>query len=212
MEITWYGHSCFRLRGREGTVITDPFSKESGYEWIRPRADIVTISHQHENHNQGSRVSGEPKIVQSPGEYEISNIFITGIGSFHDSKKGAERGKNTMYLIEFDELKVCHLGDLGHAPSEAQAETLTDLDVLFIPVGGVTALNASQAAEVVSQLQPRIVIPMHYQTPQFSGKLEPLDRFFKEMGISVVEEQDTLKVTKNSVPEETQVVVLRVPK
>jgi L-ascorbate metabolism protein UlaG (beta-lactamase superfamily) len=211
MEITWYGHSCFRLRGREGTVITDPFGKDSGYDWIRPRADVVTVSHEHENHNQGQRVSGEPKIVHGPGEYEISNIFITGIGSYHDNKKGAERGKNTIYLIEFDDLKVCHLGDLGHIPTEAQAEALADLDVLMVPVGGVTALNAGQAAEVVSQLEPRIVIPMHYQTKAFTGKLDALDKFFKEMGLKAVDEQETLKLTKNSVPEEMQVVVLKTP-
>lgn len=209
MEITWYGHSCFRLRGREGIVITDPFGKECGYEWPRPRADIVTVSHEHVNHNQGDRVAGDPKIVHGPGEYEISNIFITGIGTFHDNKKGAERGKNTIYLIEFDDLKVCHLGDLGHVPTETQAETLAGLDVLFVPVGGVTALHAAQAAEVVSQLEPRIVIPMHYQTKAFTGKLDDLDKFFKEMGLKTVEQQDTLKVTKNSLPEETQVVVLK---
>ena len=209
MEITWYGHSCFRLRGREGTVITDPFGKESGYEWARPRADVVTISHEHENHNQGQRVSGEPKIVHGPGEYEISNIFITGIGSFHDNKKGAERGRNTIYLVEFDDLRLCHLGDLGHLPTEAQADALADLDVLFVPVGGVTALTAAQAAEVVSPLETRLVVPMHYKTKDFPGKLDGLDKFFKEMGSTGVEEQATLKVTKNSVPEETQVVVLK---
>ncbi len=209
MEITWYGHSCFRLRGREGTVITDPFGKDSGYEWSRPRADIVTLSHEHENHNQGQRVAGDPKIVHGPGEYEISNIFLTGIGSFHDNKKGMERGKNTIYLIEFEDLRVCHLGDLGHVPTEAQAEAMSDVDVLFVPVGGVTALNASQAAEVVSQLEPHVVIPMHYKTKAFKGKLDDIDKFFKEMGLKSVEEQETLKITKNTVPDETQVVVLK---
>jgi L-ascorbate metabolism protein UlaG (beta-lactamase superfamily) len=209
MEITWLGHSCFRLRGREGVVVTDPFGKETGYDWSRPRADIVTISHAHDNHNQPQRVAGDPKIVSGPGEYEISNIFVTGIGSFHDNKKGSDRGGNTIYLIEFENLKICHLGDLGHVPSEAQAEVLSGLDVLLVPVGGVTTINAAQAAEVVSLLEPRIVIPMHYKTKAFAGKLDNVDKFFKEMGLKDVEEQDSLKVTKSSSEEETQVIVLK---
>src|SRR5512143_1611824 len=180
MEITWYGHSCFRLRGKEGTVVTDPFGKDSGYEWARPRADLVTVSHEHPNHNAWERVAGDPKVVHGPGEYEINNIFVTGIGSYHDGKKGAERGRNTIYLIEFEDLRVCHLGDLGHTPNESQAEALSDLDVLFVPVGGLSALNAAQAAEVVSQLEPRVVIPMHYKTKAFNGKLDGLDKFLKE--------------------------------
>ncbi len=209
MEITWYGHSCFRLRGKEGTVVTDPFGKESGYEWARPRADLVTVSHEHDNHNAWERVAGDPKVVHGPGEYEINNIFVTGIGSFHDGKKGAERGRNTIYLIEFEDLRVCHLGDLGHTPNESQAEALSDLDVLFVPVGGVSALGAAQAAEVVSQLEPRVVIPMHYKTKAFSGKLDGLDKFLKEMGLKTVEEQDTLKITRSSDDEETKLVVLK---
>ncbi len=209
MEITWFGHSCFRLRGREGIVVTDPFGKEAGYEWSRPRADIVTVSHSHDNHNQSQRVAGDPKVIAGPGEYEISNIFVTGIGSYHDNKKGADRGSNTIYLIEFEDLKICHLGDLGHVPSEAQAEALSGLDVLFVPVGGVTTINAAQAAEVVSQLEPRIVVPMHYKTRAFAGKLEGLDKFFKEMGLKDVADQDSLKVTRSSSEDESQVVVLK---
>jgi len=209
MEITWYGHSCFRLRGKEGTVITDPFGKDAGYEWARPRADLVTLSHEHDNHNAWQRVAGDPKVVHGPGEYEINNIFITGIGSFHDNKKGAERGRNTIYLIEFEDMRICHLGDLGHTPNEAQAEALSGLDVLFVPVGGVSALNAAQAAEVVSQLEPRVVIPMHYKTKVFTGKLDGLDKFLKEMGHTSVEEQETLKITHSSDDEETKLVVLK---
>jgi L-ascorbate metabolism protein UlaG (beta-lactamase superfamily) len=209
MEINWLGHACFRIRAKEGTVVTDPFGKDSGYEWSRPRADIVTISHDHDNHNQAQRVAGEPKVLQGPGEYEISNIFVTGIATFHDNKKGAERGSNTIYLIEAEDLKICHLGDLGHVPTETQAETLSDLDVLLVPVGGLYTISPAQAAEVVSQLEPRIVIPMHFKTKAYSGKLEALDKFLKEMGLKSADEQEGLKVTKGSVPEETQVVVLK---
>ncbi|MBI1800963.1 MAG: MBL fold metallo-hydrolase [Chloroflexi bacterium] len=209
MEINWLGHSCFRLRGREGVVVTDPFGKECGYEWPRPRADIVTISHDHENHQQAQRVAGEPKVIRGPGEYEISNIFLTGIASFHDNQKGAERGRNTIYLIEFDDLRICHLGDLGQMPTQAQTEALGDLDVLMVPVGGVSTITAAQAAEVVSQLEPQIVIPMHYKTKAYTGKLDTLDKFLKEMGLKNVDQQESLKVTKNSIPEEAQVVVLK---
>lgn len=209
MEITWYGHSCFRLRGKEGTVITDPFGKDCGYEWSRPRADLVTVSHEHDNHSAWQRVAGDPKVVHGPGEYEINNIFVTGIGSFHDNKKGVERGKNTIYLIEFEDLRICHLGDLGHTPNESQAEALSGLDVLFVPVGGQSALSASQAAEVVSQLEPRVVIPMHYKTKAFAGKLDGLEKFLKEMGLKTVEEHETLKITHSSDDEETKLVVLK---
>ena len=210
MEINWLGHSCFRLRGREGVVVSDPFSKQAGYEWSRPRADIVTVSHEHDNHNQSERVAGEPRVIRGPGEYEIKNIFLTGIASFHDNKKGAERGKNTIYLIEFDDLKICHLGDLGHVLTQAQTEALNDLDVLLIPVGGDSTIHAGQAVEVISQLEPHIVIPMHYQTKAYKGdKLDDLDKFLKEMGLKKVEEQENLKLTKSNVPEEMQVVVLK---
>ena len=209
MEITWYGHSWFRLRGREGTVITDPFGKDSGYEWSRPRADIVTISHEHENHNQWERVAGDPKVVHGPGEYEINNIFVTGIGSFHDNKKGADRGRNTIYLVEFEDLRICHLGDLGHVPNESQAEALSGLDVLLVPTGGVSALNGGQAAEVVSMLEPRVVIPMHFHTKNFKGKLDGLEKFLKEMGLKSLEEQETLKITRSSDDAETKVVLLK---
>ena len=169
----------------------------------------MTVSHEHDNHNQWERVAGDPKVVHGPGEYEINNIFITGIGSYHDNKKGAERGKNTIYLIEFEDLKLCHLGDLGHVPTETQAEALAGLDMLFVPIGGVTALNASKAAEVVSQLEPRIVVPMHYKTKAFPGKLDSLDKFLKEMGLKGVEEQETLKITRSADDEETKVIVLK---
>ncbi|MBI3733763.1 MAG: MBL fold metallo-hydrolase, partial [Chloroflexi bacterium] len=168
-----------------------------------------TISHDHENHQQAQRVAGEPKVIRGPGEYEISNIFLTGIASFHDNQKGAERGRNTIYLIEFDDLRICHLGDLGQMPTQAQTEALGDLDVLMVPVGGVSTITAAQAAEVVSQLEPQIVIPMHYKTKAYTGKLDTLDKFLKEMGLKNVDQQESLKVTKNSIPEEAQVVVLK---
>lgn len=209
MEITWYGYACFRLRSRGSTVITDPYDKAIGYTLPPLRADIVTVSHDHHNHNCVKRVKGDPKIINGPGEYEIKGIFITGISTFHDQKRGRVRGLNTVYLFEFDELTVCHLGDLGHVPTQSQVEELSDIDVLLIPVGAVHTINAAQAAEVISLLEPRIVIPMHYKTEGLKvEKLAPVSKFLKEMGLKKQTPQESLKVTKSNLPEETRVVVL----
>lgn len=209
MDIKWYGHSCFRLRDRAGIVVTDPFPRTLGYE--RPprlRADIVTISHEHENHSDLRGFQGEPFVINGPGEYEVSGIFVTGIRTFHDNKKGKDRGFNTIYLIQYEDMSVCHLGDLGHVPSQEQVEELNEVDILLVPVGGAGALTAAQAAEVVSLIEPRLVVPMHYRTEVYSGQLEPVEKFLKEMGLKEVPTEAELKVTKNQLPEETQVVLL----
>jgi len=208
MEITWYGQSCFRLRDRLATVITDPYDKSIGYILPRMRADIVTVSHGHPDHNYVRGVKGEPKIIDGPGEYEVRGVFITGIPTFHDRKKGASRGRNTVFLFDFEGLTVCHLGDLGHVPTRSQVEALSDIDVLLIPVGSVSTINAAQAAEVISLLEPRLVIPMHYKTRVLKVKLDPVSKFLKEMGLSNLATQERLKVTKSTLPEETQVLLL----
>jgi len=208
MEITWYGQSCFRLRDRLATVITDPYDKSIGYTLPRVRADIVTVSHDHPDHNYVKGVKGEPKIIVGPGEYEVRGVFITGIPTFHDRKKGASRGRNTVFLFDFEGLTVCHLGDLGHVPTQSQVEALSDIDVLLVPVGAVSTINAAQAAEVISLLEPRLVIPMHYKTKVLTVKLETVSKFLKEMGLSKLATQESLKVTKSSLPEETQVLLL----
>jgi len=208
MEITWYGQSCFRLRDRLATVITDPYDKGIGYTLPRVRADIVTVSHDHPDHNYVRGVKGEPKIIDSPGEYEVRGVFITGIATFHDRKKGASRGRNTVFLFDFEGLTVCHLGDLGHVPTRSQVEALSDIDVLLIPVGSGSTINAAQAAEVISLLEPRLVIPMHYKTKVLKVKLDPVSKFLKEMGLSKLATQESLKATKSTLPEETQVLLL----
>ncbi|MBC8249292.1 MAG: MBL fold metallo-hydrolase [Anaerolineales bacterium] len=208
MEITWYGQSCFRLRDRLATVITDPYDKGIGYTLPRARADIVTVSHDHPDHNYVQGVKGEPKIIVGPGEYEVCGVFITGIPTFHDRKKGASRGRNTVFLFDFEGLTVCHLGDLGHVPTQSQVEALSDIDVLLVPVGAVSTINAAQAAEVISLLEPRLVIPMHYKTKVLNVKLDHVSKFLKEMGLSNLATQESLKVTKSSLPEETQVLLL----
>ncbi len=209
MDITWYGHSCFRLRSRKRTLITDPYRKGIGYSLPRLRADIVTVSHDHPDHNNVRAVKGDPKIISGPGEYEIDGIFVIGIPTFHDGRQGKLRGRNTVYLFDFEELTICHLGDLGHLPTQAQAEDLGDVDVLLIPVGGVTTIGAARASEVISVLEPKIVIPMHYKTKAVKElKVQPVDQFLKEMGIKKTDPQDTLKVAKSGLPSDTQVIIM----
>lgn len=207
MEIDWFGLSCFRLRSREATVICDPYEKSIGLSFPRPRADIVTISHNHAGHDYADGVRGDPKVINGPGEYEVRNIFITGVQTFHDKRNGKDHGKNTAYVFEIDGLKVCHLGDLGHVPTQTQAEAIGEIDVLLVPVGGGNALNAAEAAEVVSLFEPMIVIPMHYRAPELVVKLDSVDKFFKEMGIKAPPRVETFKVTKDTLPKEMQVVV-----
>ncbi len=208
MEITWLGHSCFRLRGREATVLADPYQKGLGYTLGRPTADIVTISHDHPSHNNVAGAAGEPRVVQGPGEYEVKGVVITGIRTYHDAEGGKTLGKNTAYLIEMEDLVICHLGDLGHVLTTAQVEAMSDVDVLLVPVGGSTTINAAQAAEVISLIEPKLVVPMHYRTPVGGANLEPVERFLRQMGLADLEPQPKLSVTGSGLPEEMQVVVL----
>jgi L-ascorbate metabolism protein UlaG (beta-lactamase superfamily) len=212
VEITWLGHSCFRLRDRAATVVTDPYGKDLGLNLVRVRADIVTISHDADDHNYVKGVKGDFQVLTGPGEYEVSSVFVTGLELRGDrkAKKEADAApRNTVFLFEFDDLTVCHLGDLSIVPTQAQVEeALGEVDVLLIPVGGGETLNASQAAEVVSLLEPHIVIPMHYHVPESTLKLESVTRFLKEMGLDKVAPQEVLKVSRSGLPEETQVVLL----
>jgi len=208
MEISWLGHSCFRIKGSQATVITDPYSPELGYSLGKPTARIVTVSHEHPGHSFVQGIGGEPKLVTRPGEYEISGVLIIGITTYHDAEGGRSRGKNTVYLIQVDEILVCHLGDLGHVLTAEQVEEMGDVEVLLLPVGGVSTINAPLAAEVVRQLEPRVVIPMHYQTPALKWKLEPVDRFLKEIGVEEIKSQPKLSLTKASLPESTRVFLL----
>ena len=211
MEITWLGHSCFQLRGKNVTLVTDPFPPQSGYSLGKINAPIVTLSHDHAGHNYVQGVGSNPRVIRGPGEYEISEVLITGVASYHDSKHGQEYGRNTIYVIHLDDLVICHLGDLGHTLQEEQLEEVADADVLLIPIGGQHTINATQAAEVISQVEPRIIIPMHYRTSAVDGQrdaLDPLDKFCREMGVEPTNTQPKLVVTRNNLPAETQVVIL----
>ena len=209
MELSWLGHSCFHLRGKNVTLITDPFSPQLGHTLGKISAPIVTISHNHPGHNYVEGISGDPRIVRGPGEYEISDVLITGVASYHDDKHGQELGRNTIYIIHMDDLVICHLGDLGHVLQEEQLEEAADADILLVPIGGQHTINAAQAAEVISQVEPHIVIPMHYSPPPGDAP-NPLDKFCREMGIEAIIPQPKLSITHSALPAETQVVILSI--
>ncbi len=214
MEITWFGHSCFRLMERGmAAVVTDPYDDSVGYPALRLKADIVTVSHPAAGHSNIDAVKGEKKALMGPGEYEIGGVFVTGIPTARvdgdaKKKKSAEAQQNTIYVFDFDGFTVCHLGDLDHVPTQAQIEALGAVDVALVPVGGGGGLNAAQAAEVISLIEPSIVVPMHYRTQMGSSSLEPVSKFLKEMGLGATKPEPLLKVTKSSLPEETHVVLL----
>ncbi len=211
MEITWYGHSCFRLTERGlATVVTDPFdSREIGYDSLKLKADIVTVSHESPGHSFTTAVKGDAHTITGPGEYEIGGVFITGVQTNGHTKKDPSEPRNTLYVFDYNGLTVAHLGDMNRVPSQTEVEALGNVTIALVPVGGGGGLNAAKAAEVISLLEPNIVIPMHYATPQTKSKLDPLSKFLKEMGMEKAEKQPSLKVTNpKSLPEETRVIVL----
>ena len=211
MIITWQGHSCFKLQDKVGsdgvTVATDPFDKEVGLKVPNFEADIVTISHQHGDHNNVAALRGNPFVVDCAGEYDRKGVLIEGIDSFHDEKNGAERGGNIIYRIEIDDISVAHLGDLGHALTDAQLEKLVGTDILLIPVGGYKSLDAKKAVEVISQIEPRIVIPMHYKTKDVKFDLDSIEKFIKEIGLTPTYEEK-LKISKKDLPAEDMELVI----
>jgi len=205
MEIKWLGHSCFRIRGKNTTIITDPYSPGLGYSLGKPTADIVTISNELPGHSYAVGVGGSSHKVIGPGEYEISDVIIIGIATFRDEH---HKSKNTVYLMELDDLSVCHLGNLGSVLTDDQVEELGNVDVLLVPVGGGVTVNAATAAEIVRQLEPKAIIPMHFKTPTGDSDLAPVDQFLKEMGLSGVAPQPKLAVTKTNLPPSSQVFLL----
>jgi len=208
MEISWLGRSCFRIRGTQATVITDPYSPDTGYSLGKPKGRIVTVSHQHPGHSYVQGVGGDPKIITGPGEYEIGGVLIIGLATFHDAENGSQRGKNTIYLMEIDEVSLCHLGDLGHMLTAEQMEELGNVDILLAPVGGVSTIDAPVAAELARQLEPKVVIPMHYKTEALSRELEPVEKFLKETGGEQVTSQPKLSFNRSNLPLTTQVYLL----
>lgn len=210
MEITWYGLSCFRLTERNmATVVTDPYdSQVAGYEPLKLRADIVTVSHEAPGHSFAQGVKGYSHLINTPGEFEIGDVFITGIQTNGYSKPEADEPRNNLYVFDYEGVTVAHLGDLRRVPSQTEIEALGTVHIVLVPVGGGGGLNAAKAAEVVSLLEPGFVIPMHYGTSACNLKLAPLSKFLKEMGLGTIKPQPSLKATKSMIPEETHVVVL----
>lgn len=213
MIITWLGHSCFKLQDKIGpdgiTVITDPYGKEYGLKLPSCEADIVTSSHNHDDHNNIGALRGNPFLIDCAGEYDVKNVLIEGVHSFHDDNKGADRGSNIIYRFEIDDISIVHLGYLGHILESSQLEKLAGTDILLIPIGGTYTLNAKQAVEVISQIEPRIVIPMQYKTDDLKLDIDGLDKFVKEMGITPSYEEK-LKISKKDLPsDDMELLVLK---
>jgi L-ascorbate metabolism protein UlaG (beta-lactamase superfamily) len=217
-DVQYLGHSCFRLRGRDGIVITDPYDRSVGLDIGKPTAHIVTVSHADADHANVAAVRPARErlfTIDGAGEYEVNGILITGVRTFHDKQKGAERGKNTVYVIHIDDVVFCHLGDLGHELSAQQIDEIGNVDVLFVPVGGGETIAPAEAVQVISQLEPRIVVPMHYapdgQT-SFEYDLLPIEKFAHEMGLKEFTAEPRLTITSANLPgdeEQTRVVVMR---
>lgn len=215
VDIYWYGQSCFKIKGKNSSVILDPYSGEfTGLKEPKLDADIVCVTHAHEDHNNSSSVKGthEDKgafVISGPGEYEIGGVNIIGVDSYHDNLEGKERGKNTIYQIIIDDVNIVHLGDLGQKElSEPQVETLSGCDVLMIPVGGVFTITSKEAPNVIAQLEPKMIVPMHYKVSALKFDLEPVDEFLKAMGKENVEKSAKLSVSRDKLPDEPQVVLL----
>ena len=210
MEIFWYGHSCFRLTERGlATVVVDPFDSTAvGYFPLKLKSDIVAVSHDAPGHNFTNAVKGASHFLTGPGEYEIGGVFITAVQTDGNGRKKSNEPHNTLYVFDYDGLTVAHLGDLKQVPTQAEVEALGPVEIVLVPTGGGIGLNAAKAAEIISQLEPKIIIPMHYKTNDVKLPLDSLDKFIKEMGLQPIEAVPSLKITKSGLPTESKVVVL----
>ncbi|MFA7169234.1 MAG: MBL fold metallo-hydrolase [Candidatus Paceibacterota bacterium] len=213
MNITWYGHSCFKLQSKEVFLIMDPFNKEIGLKPPFDAADIVTISHEHSDHNNRDAIKGEPFVIDGPGEYEIKKVVIRGIESSHDKEESAAGVVNTIFTVLMDDIRFCHLGDLGQKSLEAeQLKAIGEVDVLFVPIGGVFTINAKEADAIISQIEPRIIIPMHYKVDGVKGELVKLDdikAFSQNHSLGSVDTVSKISIKKKDLPEdEPQYIVM----
>ena len=215
-KITFAGRSCFQIsvsnsKDHSADIVIDPFDEKTGLKLPNFSADIVLSTHAHHDHNNIKAIKGTPVVVSGPGEYEVKGIFIQGISSFHDDKEGKERGGNTIYVIEAEDIKFCHLGDLGQKQlTDEQLEKIDTIDVLMIPVGGKYTIDSQEAQKIISQIEPKIVIPMHYALPKQSDDLDGVDKFLKVLGKNAIAPIDKLTVKDSTLPKEgaTEIVIL----
>ncbi|MBI2021650.1 MBL fold metallo-hydrolase [Candidatus Daviesbacteria bacterium] len=211
MDIYWYGQAFFRIKGKQANILIDPFDSDfTGLKLPKDlTADIALKTHDHQDHSNLKAVVGNPIKIQGPGEYEIKGVSISGVSVFHDNSQGSERGENTIYNLEVDGLNIVHLGDLGHILTEQQIQQIGLCGILLVPVGGTYTINSQAAAEVVAQLEPRIIIPMHYGgIPGLKFPLDSVDLFLKEMGVEKSQPLPKLSISKDKLPEEPQVILL----
>jgi len=214
MKIKWLGHASFLLESQDGTkIVTDPFEAGSydgavGYPAISERADVVTVSHEHADHNAVDAVSGNPEVVTGIEPRSVKGVSIRGLSTFHDESNGQERGRNTVYVMEIDGVRVAHLGDLGHLLSDEEASALGPVDVLLTPVGGYYTIGPEEAKEVAEALGAKIIIPMHYKTEVLGFPIQPVDDFLKLMENVERVGSTTIEVDRGSIPDQPKVVVL----
>ena len=209
MELHWLGHACFRIRGKNATILTDPYRDEIG-KLGRPSADIVTVSHEHPGHDNVGGVAVQAKVLRGPGEYDVRGVAITGVQTAHDAAGGRERGRNVVYSIYVDDLSICHLGDLGHLPTADQVEAIGRVDVLLLPIGPRARLSPAQALEVVNLLDPRVVVPMHHRVSARDDDGAALAALCRELGAPAPTAQPRLTLAAEALPEERRVVALEV--
>lgn len=206
MDLRWYGHACFLCEGEKVRLLTDPFDQDVGYSLPRAEVDLVTVSHDHHDHNAVQDLPGWPLLIKEPGVHDAKGLKIEGFSVFHDGARGAERGRNLIFVWEMDRVRLCHLGDLGHVLEPATVQAIGRVDLLMIPVGGIYTIDADCARQVVEQLQPRLVVPMHYKTPALTFKLDPVDKFTRFF--NKVRRAKTLHVEPQNLPAEPEVAIL----
>jgi len=216
-KIYFAGQSCFQIsvsnsKDHSADIVIDPYDEDTGLKLPNLSADILLVTHQHHDHNNIKGVKGEPFIAQGPGEYEIKGVFIKGIPAFHDDKEGKEKGQNTIYTIEAEEMRFCHLGDLGQKElTDEQVDKIGQIDVLMIPVGGDVTISSTEAQKIISQIEPKIVIPMHYALPKLKMELDDVAKFLKTMGKNSVTPQDKLVIKASTLPKEGMEIVVLQP-